>query len=125
MGSETVSTVTFAPSGLARNRPCSRPLRASSEPSVAMSMCLYICPSPIGIAPAILHDTDPKTSDWPSRGDSTLMQRTEQLAKETILAELVRRPKPRPGANRDPQRGSGSIAYDGSTLGHRGHDGEN
>src|SRR5690606_10203032 len=38
----TVTTVTFAPSALARARPCLRPLSASSEPSVAMRMCLYI-----------------------------------------------------------------------------------
>src|SRR5262249_51248403 len=41
-GSVTVTTVTCALSCLARARPCSRAFVASSEPSVAIRICLYI-----------------------------------------------------------------------------------
>src|SRR5215471_6257938 len=41
-GSVTVTTVTGALSCLARASPCSRAFVASSEPSVAIRICLYI-----------------------------------------------------------------------------------
>src|SRR5690606_28633692 len=41
-GAETVRTDTLEPSALASASPCSTPLSASSEPSVAIRMCLYI-----------------------------------------------------------------------------------
>src|SRR5262249_41654088 len=41
-GSVTVTTVTCALSCLARASPCSRAFVASSEPSVAIRICLYI-----------------------------------------------------------------------------------
>src|SRR6188474_3038884 len=41
-GAVTVTAVTFAPSDLARSKPATTALPASSEPSVAMRMCLYM-----------------------------------------------------------------------------------
>ena len=42
MGSDTDRMVTLASSCLASANPCSSPLRASSDPSVATRMCLYM-----------------------------------------------------------------------------------
>src|SRR5690606_14357942 len=50
-GSETVRTDTWEPSALASASPCSTPLSASSEPSVAIRMCLYIGDLRLDLAP--------------------------------------------------------------------------
>src|SRR5262245_31876778 len=88
-GSVTVTTVTCALSCLARARPCSRAFVASSEPSVAIRICLYI--DDLLTAASLNVRFAPKSGhySWPFRKSALCQSRPDALQQTAPLLDRL------------------------------------
>src|SRR5262249_25629646 len=79
-GSVTVTTVTCAPSCLARSKPAATALPASSDPSVAIRMCLYMVSSGVWSGGIGWHDWHRSEAHCPARTDVAGIELAASLA---------------------------------------------